>query len=403
MLRRVPGLLSIGLLLTMVGCAHHPRVENPLPGVYRIAVAPFGDKTGGDRGFDLREITAAFADELQRVPTFEVVPLAEVEQVLGDQIVETNQPDRVFALARAVHAQAVLVGDITDYEADYPPRMALHCQLYAMVLGQAELVVDNELPAKPGPEVPPWLSRLEDRLNGEAPPRDRGGRGERTGKDRGPFGRKGRDDDDGKCPHCGGRHGLLGHLLQKGGKCANCGTPITPGAIRPGSSGGATKPTTDQPGGRTVITDPAIRQTSATDIPPESIVGEESGGGSIDPRAGLGTQRADVARSMANVTNVGPSIVRSPNPQPVVEPWVIRHSRVFDGANLGLQYKLEDYHAFRRDARAGEWRGYLHRSDDFNRFCAHQMVFEMLDAAGGRTRSLWKIKANWPWEPWPWK
>ena len=132
----------VGLLL-VAGCAHHPRVQNPFPGVFRIAVLPFNDKTGGAEGLDTAQITRLFASELQQVPTFEVVPVQDVEQVLGGATVPSNQPELAFAVARAVHAQAVIVGDVTEYREYSPPRLGLHCEIYAMVTGEPEVVVQS--------------------------------------------------------------------------------------------------------------------------------------------------------------------------------------------------------------------------------------------------------------------
>ena len=46
---------------------------------------------------------------------------------------------------------------------------------------------------------------------------------------------------------------------------------------------------------------------------------------------------------------------------------------------------LRDYVELSGDQRSGGWEGYLHRSDDFLRFCAHRMIVEMLQLHGGET------------------
>jgi hypothetical protein len=89
------------------------------------------------------------------------------------------------------------------------------------------------------------------------------------------------------------------------------------------------------------------------------------------------------------------------DPIPIVEPWVIRHSRVFDSTNLGLSRKLKDYYFFNDDLRGGHWQGYVLRNEDFIRFSCNQMIYEMLDAAGGDWFTLRGVRLPSPWYPWP--
>lgn len=280
------------LLCVCLGCAHHPRVQNPFPGVFRVAVVPFGDKTTGDDGVDPMHITDLFVNELQKVPTFEVVPIQEVIDVLGSEKIETNQPALAYALARAVHAQAVIVGDVTEYNAYYPPVLGLHCEMYAMVTGQPEMIVEPDGSSRSGVGIPfgNWLQKL----------------------------------------------------LDKGKGCDTC------------ADKSAGKGPTDQ----------QIKQV----------------------------QYEQPARP-------GPVQVATP----VVEPWVIRHSRVFDGSNAGFVRKLQDYFFFRKDERGGEWVGYLDRVEDFHRFSCNRMIYEMLEASGGKWTPLVGIEFPMPWEPWPWR
>jgi hypothetical protein len=297
------------LICTGVGCAHHQRVQNPLPGVFRVAVAPFGDKSNGAEGVDTTQVTKLFISELQKVPTYEVVPLQEVVDVLGDRRIETNQPNLAYALARAVHAQAVIVGDVTEYNAYYPPVLGLHCEMYAMVTGEpaAEVVA---APVDPGPlwQNVPLLGRWIN-LNGK--------HGGPPGCDKGACGDK---------PNAGK---------------ANNASPK----------------------------DDKIQQTAFHPTDPQGP---------------------------------GP-VVPTEAPTPVIEPWVIRHSRIFDGSNSGLVRKLQDYYFFQNDLRGGEWVGYVERVDDFIRFSCNRMIYEMLEAAGGRWTPLVGIEFPMPWEPWPWR
>ncbi len=78
-----------------------------------------------------------------------------------------------------------------------------------------------------------------------------------------------------------------------------------------------------------------------------------------------------------------------PNDEPV-----LRHTRVYNGNDVGVTTALETYAYFKDDAHPGSWQSYLQRSDDFIRFCCHMHIAEMLSARGGagETRVVWR----WP-------
>ena len=82
-----------------------------------------------------------------------------------------------------------------------------------------------------------------------------------------------------------------------------------------------------------------------------------------------------------------------PDCRPTDEP-VLRHTRVYNGNDVGVTTALETYRYFKDDARTGGWQSYLQRSDDFIRFCCHMHITEMLSARGGagETRVVWR----WP-------
>ncbi len=73
---------------------------------------------------------------------------------------------------------------------------------------------------------------------------------------------------------------------------------------------------------------------------------------------------------------------------------VLQHTRIYHGNDADFTTALESYYFFRNDQRAGDWRAYLERSDDFTRFCCHMHISEMLSARGGagESRVVWR----WP-------
>ena len=59
------------------------------------------------------------------------------------------------------------------------------------------------------------------------------------------------------------------------------------------------------------------------------------------------------------------------------------YTRIFDGADGDLVAALRDYVELNGDLRSGGWEEYLHRSDDFIRFCSYRVILEMLSLHGG--------------------
>ncbi len=78
---------------------------------------------------------------------------------------------------------------------------------------------------------------------------------------------------------------------------------------------------------------------------------------------------------------------------PSAEP-VLKHVAVYQGNDPRVVEALKNYYALRKDARFGDWMGYLQRSDDFIRFCCRLHIYEMLTARGGagKTQVVWQ----WP-------
>lgn len=393
-MQRWCGLLLAASLPCIGGCAFYPRAQNPLPGVYRVAVVDFVDKTNGAEGVDTAVITEIFASELQKIPTYEVVPVQEVREILGPVRIDTNQPQIAFEIARAVHAQAIIVGAVTEYNAYYPPRVGLHCEMYAMVTGQPEAIVQS----------PPAEMERPGGFAGVA----------------GIFAHGPHSKGNGEPKHS---HGKCGKGWWKRRCETNIQAPLdVQGVI-------------DAPEESPIPIEPIRFQTamdySPSNLPPEGVVAarervadgqkssaggakhapaskdpfgdDEDWGPSVRPAGLADEERAASAEDFltGHVSDYRISVVPASDPVPIVEPWVIRHSRVFDSTNHGLTRKLKDYYYFTDDLRGGNWQGYVLRNDDFTRFACNQMIYEMLAAAGGDWMTLFGVRYAKPWEPWP--
>jgi hypothetical protein len=85
-------------------------------------------------------------------------------------------------------------------------------------------------------------------------------------------------------------------------------------------------------------------------------------------------------------------------PQPV-QPWqldprlpLMSYTRIFDGADGELVAALRDYVELNGDLRSGGWEEYLHRSDDYIRFCSYRVILEMLSLHGGEGKHRLVLK-----------
>ncbi len=410
MRRSAWGILFLAPLLVS-GCAIHKRAQNPLPGVFRVAVVDFVDKTNGAEGLNTALLTETFASELQKIPTYEVVPVQEVREVLGPARIDTNQPQLAFEVARALHAQAIIVGSINEYRANYPPRVALHCEMYAMVTGQPEAVV-----VSPEIEVEKNRQPITDLLSPLAlplAPMERVIKGKKHQHEHG----------CGKCwgcKHggaCGGGHGFGWRLLGRRVVDVTDSTHPPTADEKASSSDGEVPLPAESAEGREKS---AIQQMSAEgEFTPNQKSGES---GKTTPAGDF--ESVETVDETGVASNSGPppieptpetteeylrgeippyrvSVKQAIDPIPVVEPWVIRHSRVFDGTNVGLTRKMKDYYFFNDDLRGGDWKGYMLRNEDFVRFSCNQMIFEMLEAAGGDWKTLRGFRIPQPWVPWP--
>lgn len=88
-----------------------------------------------------------------------------------------------------------------------------------------------------------------------------------------------------------------------------------------------------------------------------------------------------------------PTPVRPPAARVNHKP-VLSHTRIYRGNDPYVTERLADYVETGDDARPTGWQGYLHRSDDFVRFCCHLHIAEMLEARGGSDES--DLILRWP-------
>ncbi|NUN48942.1 MAG: hypothetical protein HUU15_08960 [Candidatus Brocadiae bacterium] len=118
------------LALVFAGCAgeqyRHPE-PNPFSHVRKVVVVPVGDASG-DRHFDAMKAGDALASELLMHPGFTVVRPAEALAAAAAGAGDLSTIEGCLAVARALEADAVLVADVTEQDAYYPPRTTVSVQ-----------------------------------------------------------------------------------------------------------------------------------------------------------------------------------------------------------------------------------------------------------------------------------
>ena len=112
---------------------HRDRIHNPFPQLSRVAVLPFynqSDEPTVDTDLVARQYYAA----LQAIPGFEVLPVGVVREAVAQYSQAFGAPRGgadFQILAQRLGVDAVVVGSVTDFDAYYPPRMAMTVHWYA--------------------------------------------------------------------------------------------------------------------------------------------------------------------------------------------------------------------------------------------------------------------------------
>jgi hypothetical protein len=350
MLRYLPTLA----ILLWGGCAfipqiyHQPQFHNPFPQLSKIAVAPFFNLTN-EPTLDGRKVAMAYFNELQSIPGFEVVPVGVVETAIREQGIELSGPTDARRLAQFLKVDAIVVGAITEYTSYYPPRMALQVEWYAANPGFH--------PIPPGYGLP-WGTASEKEIPAPL---------------------------------------VFEAELALAKAQLQTQTPKPSANPLPNGSQELRGPTA--PGSTT-------KNPNAPNQPVALIESESS---KNEVKSLQYVTPIDATGTVGTVSPIGtgfppdwpdPRGFIPPGPQPTRPPLlpsdapVLRHTRTYNGNDMEFTTALDNYYAFRDDARSGGWQSYLQRSDDFIRFCCHMHIAEMLSARGGAGQS--KVTWRWP-------
>ena len=95
-----------------------------------VAVAPFLNLSA-EPTVDPRRFAIAYYTELQKTANYEVIPLGIVEIAIRENNLSVDNPEDAVKLARILHADAVVVGAVTEYVPYYPPQLGMSVDWYS--------------------------------------------------------------------------------------------------------------------------------------------------------------------------------------------------------------------------------------------------------------------------------
>ncbi|MCL2119721.1 MAG: hypothetical protein FWH27_14995, partial [Planctomycetaceae bacterium] len=131
---------QIAILLVLVvtnGCEvlpqqrYKPTLHNPRMQLREVAIVPFLNRSGNPHA-DGEEVAQLYANQLQRIPGFHVMPIETVKQAMIDtKMTQFQSVDDIRALGEYLNADAVVLGAINQYSSYQPPNITLEVEWYA--------------------------------------------------------------------------------------------------------------------------------------------------------------------------------------------------------------------------------------------------------------------------------
>lgn len=336
-----------------------PLVHNPFPQLSRVAITPFVNLSD-EPTVDGAQFAMAYFSELQAVRGFEVVPLGVTEGAIVELGLFKNPAHSVRdarCLAKHLGVDAVVVGAVTDFDPYYPPRCGLRVEWYSANPGfhpipagyglpwgtaeeeyipeslvfEAEMALAREQLATQSPDCPPDMVSADQRPPAPLAPE------------------------------------AFPAPLESAQPLSAPSELAPPEAIEGAQESSDSRDFNQEIESLTYMAPLSDKPITAT----PGMTAPGGAAGMIPP--GWPDSRGFVPP--------GPSPVRPPC-VPHNGP-VMTHTKIYHGHDPDFTAALDSYVSFRDDARFGGWQGYLQRSDDFIRFCAHLHISEMLTARGG--------------------
>ena len=335
------------LLVSFSGCLIvDVGVTNPVRGLRTVAVLPFFNQSD-ERSVNGRLLASHYASELQKTPGVEVIPVGVVETTMRQYgMDDVSGPADAARLALLLHADAVVIGTVTEYSPYSPPRLGLSIAWYTPYSQQFDPGVPTEPQARRRVHRD-LMERRKARFRNE---KQRIVKGVERRLDRFFLSNPGKEAcPDGNCP--------------------------------PQKTGPAKK---QRP--------PPSSRAKRSPLPPVKI---------IPPPVLVPAQPFVPPKPQGKAASkfLPPIIVRGQSQSAPVErnrrlriSPLMTYTKVFDASDAATAAAFRDYLELRDDGRQGSWTARLQWADEFSRFVSHMMIVEMFQLHGGeaRRRLVWK-------------
>ncbi|MEM8911253.1 MAG: hypothetical protein AAGC97_05745 [Planctomycetota bacterium] len=408
----VTWLILVGVCF-LGGCTLVPEarvrdvIHNPFPQLKTVAVLPFFNQSESPT-LDGKAVGQAYYAALQSVPGFEVLPVGVTEIQLQRYILQFGPPTRgadFQRLAQMMDVEAIVVGSVTDFDAYYPPRLAMTVRWYAANEGFHEIPpgyglpwgtdAEDKIPARIVREAEFELARSQ--LKTQTP----------LSEDSGPPGTTDLPPAPSMEPSSLDPS-LPGGFDFESERDEERSMDETRNPLRDPFEPPMVASVDYQldvetqrvsvPGLEPWVGIDAI--TEGSPLPMQTQGQCADGQCELNPYLDSEPIMSGMAASPLPEAWPDPSNLIPDPPSPVPptmtrtsEP-VLSHTRLYRGDDPYFTSRLADYVETGDDARGASWQGYVRRSDDFIRFCCHLHLTEMLEARGGRDPS--ELILRWP-------
>jgi hypothetical protein len=372
-------------LLCASGCSFFPTISrkpqyhNPFPQLSKVAVAPFFNHSA-EPTVDGRQFALSYSTELQSVPGFDVVPLGRVEQAMHDYGITLANGAEVRRLAQLLEVDALVVGAVTDYTPYYPPRCGIQVEWYTANPYFHPIPAGYGLPwgTPDAEQIPPLLvfeaemALAREQMKTQSPAYAPAMPPPSVSQPAAPTM---------QLPAAPSLPPAEGSAKQGGRAAPNLAKRESASNVEPKKPADKAAAAKEQKNTIRLVAaeEPVAEKQSATTATAATAAPTAPGLPSCWPDPSGFTPPPPQATRPVGIESLEP---------------VLRHSKIYNGANSDVTEALSTYVYFRDDARFGGWKSYLQRSDDFIRFCCHMHIAEMLTARGGagETRVVWR----WP-------
>ncbi len=134
---KISQLIILLALILATGCEvlpqrrFKPTLHNPRMQLREVAIVPFLNRSGNSH-VDGDEVAQLYANQVQRVPGYNVTPVETVKQAMIDmKLTRFESVEDIRALGRYLNVDAVVLGAVNQYSSYQPPTITLEVEWYA--------------------------------------------------------------------------------------------------------------------------------------------------------------------------------------------------------------------------------------------------------------------------------